>query len=132
MKINNEQEMLGFAKIIAAELRAPKTIFLRGNLGAGKTTLTRGLLQAWGYEGKVKSPTFTLVETYELPNFTVNHFDLYRLEDPQELELIGIRDYFTDDSICIIEWPEKAQGLLPKPDMDIKILIQDEGREIRL
>lgn len=132
MRMSNENDMLNFAKNLADKIHVPSVVFLRGDLGAGKTTLTRGMLQAWGYSGKVKSPTFTLVETYELPNFTVNHFDLYRLKNPEELEAIGIRDYFTDNSICIIEWPEKAEGLLPKPNIDIEIIIQDEGREIKV
>lgn len=128
--IENETEMLAFAAQVAKQCRAPQIIFLRGNLGAGKTTLTRGMLNAWGYQGKVKSPTFTLVESYDFPNFKVNHFDLYRVNDPEELELIGIRDYFTDDAICILEWPEKAGNLLPKPDLDINIEIHDQQRHV--
>jgi len=107
-----------------------KVIFLYGDLGAGKTTLVRGLLRELGYEGNVKSPTFTLVETYELQNITLHHFDLYRLHDPDELENIGIRDYVEMGSICIIEWPEKAQFYLPLPHLSCYIDILHDGRNV--
>lgn len=130
--IENEAQMLSFAAEIAKTMRAPQVIFLLGDLGAGKTTLTRGLLRAWGYEGIVKSPTFTVVESYEFAGFTVNHFDLYRIESAEELELIGVRDYFSKDAICIIEWPDKAQGLLPRADLTLQITITGEHREITM
>ena len=110
-------------------LQGRGVIYLRGGLGAGKTTLCRGILRAMSYEGAVKSPTFTLVEPYNFPGGQVYHFDLYRLNDPDELEYIGIDDYFSDQSLCLIEWPEKALGTLPPGDIDLELLI--EGRQRR-
>jgi len=126
--LDDEIALLNYASDLATQIQAPRIIYLQGPLGAGKTTLTRGLLRAWGYEGTVKSPTFTLVETYEFLEFSVHHFDLYRIRDPEELVLIGVRDYCNSASICIFEWPECAQGQLGAPDITISIKILDNNR----
>ena len=126
----DEQAMSDFGARIARVTQGHGLIFLVGNLGMGKTTLSRGIIR--GYVGAVKSPTFTLVEPYEIGDIRAFHFDLYRLVDPEELEFLGIRDYFDDDALCLIEWPDKGAGFLPKPDLTITISPQDSGRSLNI
>jgi tRNA threonylcarbamoyladenosine biosynthesis protein TsaE len=107
------------------------TVYLHGDLGAGKTTFVRGVLQGLGYQGKVKSPTYTLVESYSFTNKTLYHFDLYRFNGEEEWEEAGFRDYFNTRSICMIEWPEKAETVLPQADIEVYLLHQTVGRTIQ-
>ena len=107
-------------------------VYLRGELGAGKTTLVRGYLRALGYEGSVKSPTYTLVEPYEIEGFSIAHLDLYRVTDPVELEYIGLEDVLRDVSLTFIEWPERGEGFLPAPDLIIDLEIQGTDRIAQL
>lgn len=134
--IENVAEMEHFAAKLYQQFLARKIdglfIHLSGELGAGKTTFVRGFLRSMGYEGIVKSPTYTLVESYEQLTKVVYHFDLYRLNYPMELENIGIRDYFEKEVICLIEWPEKAGTLLPSPDLKIEIAYFDEKRQLTM
>jgi tRNA threonylcarbamoyladenosine biosynthesis protein TsaE len=121
-----------FGATLWSLLPTPCVIFLQGDLGAGKTTLVRGLLRAAGHTGAVKSPTFTLVEEYDIAGRKIFHFDLYRLNDPEELEWIGIRDYFQQNTLCFIEWSEKGAGFLPHADALIQLSIKGLGRELSL
>ncbi len=107
-------------------------VFLSGELGAGKTTLVRGLLRGLGHVGAVKSPTYTLVESYQPGDFPVHHFDLYRLADAEELEWLGYRDLLIPEALCLLEWPEHGAGMLPPPDLRLTLWHQAEGRKLRL
>ncbi len=113
--------MLALGQKLGVSLQAGSVVFLRGDLGAGKTTLARGILRGLGFTDDVTSPSFTLVEPYENDAVSVFHFDLYRVEDVQELENIGFRDFFDGRNICVIEWPEKAHNALPQPTLSVKI-----------
>ena len=124
----DEQATLSIAKVLAATLKANSCIHLRGQLGSGKTTLARGILRALGHSGAVKSPTYTLVESYEFAQLAVHHFDLYRLRDPEELELLGIRDYFDQQAVCLIEWPERGAKFLPPADVIFELQVAEKSR----
>ncbi len=128
----DESQMYAIGNTIAYGLnnRAGGMIYLVGTLGMGKTTLSRAIIQSLGWSGKVKSPTYTLVETYELGALQVSHFDLYRLADPEELEFMGIRDYQGKGQFSLVEWPEKGQGILPKADLLITLSEYKNGRKI--
>ncbi|MFH2135079.1 MAG: tRNA (adenosine(37)-N6)-threonylcarbamoyltransferase complex ATPase subunit type 1 TsaE [Pseudomonadota bacterium] len=128
----NEEATAAFARRLAHALHPGLVIYLRGDLGAGKTTLIRFLLQALGYQGRVKSPTYTLVEHYEVRGLHLRHFDLYRFRDADEWEEAGFRDEFDAQNICLVEWPDQATGLLPDADISLTFEILQDGREIFL
>ncbi len=117
---------------IAAHCASGTRIYLQGDLGAGKTTFARGFLRALGYAGTVRSPTYTLVESYQTGHGPVFHFDLYRLKTPDELEAMGFRDYFDGSGICLVEWAERAETLLGIPDLQVRLQPQGDGRMIEL
>lgn len=129
----DEFSMTVLGKLLAKSMVSNRAlIFLQGELGAGKTTLVRGFLQGLGYVGRVKSPTYTLVESYQVGEFSVYHFDFYRISSPAELEFIGLSDYFSERAICLVEWPELAGGWLPAPDLLLRITVQDVGRSLEI
>ena len=130
--IKDADAMMQFGGKIASQFPSGGIVLLNGDLGAGKTNLVRGLLRSLGYEGTVKSPTYTLVEPYQINGRSIYHFDLYRLGDPEELEYMGGRDYWNNDALCLIEWPEMAKGYLPKEDLNLTIYHDDEHRNIEI
>ncbi|ENO88900.1 tRNA (adenosine(37)-N6)-threonylcarbamoyltransferase complex ATPase subunit type 1 TsaE [Thauera linaloolentis] len=121
-----DTEAIGAA--LAGALRPGLKIWLQGNLGMGKTTLTRGLLRALGHEGKVKSPTYTLIEPYVVSRLNLYHFDFYRFNSPEEYLDAGLDEYFANQGVCIVEWPDKALPYLPLPDVEIRLDARDTGR----
>ncbi|MEM9100857.1 MAG: tRNA (adenosine(37)-N6)-threonylcarbamoyltransferase complex ATPase subunit type 1 TsaE [Pseudomonadota bacterium] len=128
----SEKHTEQFGAFFAKNVKNPTVIFLDGDLGAGKTTFSRGFLRGLGYSGSVKSPTYTLVEGYPLEAFSVYHFDLYRIADPDELLFIGLDTFFTDTSICLVEWPEKGLGYLPVPNFTVKLCYTDAKRRVKI
>ncbi len=127
LDLPDEAATLALGARLGRALAPGLTIWLRGDLGAGKTTLTRGVLRELGFTGRVKSPTYTLVELYSFPRFNLYHFDLYRFADPGEWEDAGFREYFNPASICLVEWPEKGGGLLPAADVVVDLGFSGDG-----
>ena len=134
--LESEEDFKQFAaRNAACFVSSEKTgcmVYLQGNLGAGKTTFVRSLLQSIGYLGKVKSPTYTLIEPYEVNGISIVHMDLYRMAGPEELEWLGLRDLLTDQTICFVEWPEMGRGFLPDADILIEILHEEDARQLKL
>lgn len=126
-----EEDMSAFGAIFANHCREG-VVYLEGGLGAGKTYLSRAIIQSLGHVGRVKSPTYTLVEPYELSDCRIYHFDLYRLEKVDDLLYLGVDDYFEPTNLCLIEWPQKGEGALPSYDIKIRINTRDEGRDLVL
>ena len=130
--LKDESETLRLAESMASHLSPGMNLYLKGELGSGKTTFVRGVLRGLGYQDKVKSPTYTLVEHYSLEKFTIHHFDLYRFKNDTEWDEAGFREYFNNTSICLVEWPEKAGHILPKPDISIELSHTPHGRHLHL
>ncbi|MDH4234185.1 MAG: tRNA (adenosine(37)-N6)-threonylcarbamoyltransferase complex ATPase subunit type 1 TsaE [Gallionella sp.] len=128
----DESATIALAQRLATRLKPGMVIYLHGDLGAGKTSLVRGVLNALGYEGRVKSPTYTLVEPYHISGLDLRHFDLYRLHDEDEWEAAGFRDEFDGHNIFFIEWPGKAPGLIPQADVEISFEILNQGRKVEI
>lgn len=128
--VYGEEAMESFGEAFSLALASGAVVYLEGDLGMGKTTLVRGVLRGLGYQGPVKSPTYTIVEPYDLSGFEAFHFDLYRVADAEELEFMGIRDYFTDGSLCLIEWAEMGRGALPEADLVISLSLIRQGRHV--
>jgi len=130
--LSDEDAMLGFGKELAECLEGNELILLTGDIGMGKTTLARGLIGALGCTGRVKSPTFTLVEPYEMQGSKLYHFDFYRIENPDELDFIGLDEMLQETAIKLVEWPERASGKLPPADIVIHITESQPGRTVEI
>jgi tRNA threonylcarbamoyladenosine biosynthesis protein TsaE len=131
-ELDDESKTLEVGARLARALQPGLRIYLSGDLGAGKTTLVRGCLRALGYPGRVKSPTFSLVELYQFSSLYLYHFDFYRFEDPREWSDAGFRDAFSGSGVCIVEWPEKAAERLPAPDLRSTLAHAGAGRSVRI
>lgn len=136
MLLATEKDTENLSAKLAMFAKPPLVIFLQGNLGAGKTTFVRAFLRALNYQGPVKSPTFTIVEEYDIETkhgeISIYHFDLYRMAQSEELELIGIREYLKENAILFFEWPERAFDVLPKPDLLFDFSIVGESRVLEM
>ena len=132
MHLADEQATVAFGERLARGWHTGLVVYLSGELGAGKTTLVRGVLKGLGHTGAVRSPTYTLIEPYTCDGRLVFHFDLYRLADPEELEYLGARDYFGADTLCLIEWPERGATYLPQADVAIRLEYRPNGRQAHL
>ncbi len=129
-ELEGEDSMVAFGHRLAKASEGWGVFYLEGDLGAGKTTLSRGILRGFGHQGAVKSPTYTLVEPYEMERQAVYHFDLYRLGDPEELDFLGVREYFGPHALCLVEWPIRGQGFLPAADILVKIEYRPQSRVV--
>lgn len=129
-EVESEAEMMALGARLAGQLEGGQVVMLSGDLGAGKTTLVRGMLRGVGFEGRVKSPSYGLVETYDVAGLEIHHLDLYRLGEPEELDFVGIEDLLGRDSVLLIEWPERGKGRLPEPCIRIRIEHQGERRSV--
>ena len=132
IELNNSDETESLGALLWKALPKKCLLFLYGDLGAGKTTLMRGLLREAGHAGAVKSPTYSLVEEYHLPDHPIFHFDLYRLKDPEELEWFGVNDYLNQNALCCVEWPEMGEGYLPSADVEVRLSHREYGRIIEI
>lgn len=128
----SEQDTMALAMQVASAFPRQGIVYLSGDLGAGKTSWARGFLQGLGYRGQVKSPTYTLVEQYTVADRIIYHFDLYRLADPRELMELGMRDYLDENTVCIIEWPERGGTILPMADLECHFDFIEQGRRLCL
>jgi len=132
IRLNTEEDTQVFGESIARVITSPFNCFLKGDLGVGKTRLVRAIIQSLGFKGNVKSPTYTIVEPYNIGHCSIHHFDLYRLSDPEELDFLGIRDYFDQQSINFFEWPDKGKGWLEQPDWVIEFEFESDTRVCHL
>jgi tRNA threonylcarbamoyladenosine biosynthesis protein TsaE len=132
IRLSGEPAQIAFGRRIAACLQAPTVIYLEGDLGTGKTTLVRGVLRGLGHRGPVRSPTYTLLEPYELADVRLYHLDLYRVVGPEELEYLGLRDLLGAETLLFVEWPQRGGGLLPPADVAIRIDYEPTGRSLEL
>jgi tRNA threonylcarbamoyladenosine biosynthesis protein TsaE len=132
MHLPDEAATLALGVRLARAIAPGLSLYLHGDLGSGKTTFARGLLRGLGYAGRVKSPTYTLVELYPVSRLNLYHFDFYRFKDPKEWRDAGFSEYFNDASVCLVEWPEKAAALLPPADLDIALEFAGDGRDLSI
>jgi len=128
----DEAATVAFGSALAGRLPHGALVFLHGDLGAGKTTLVRGVLRGLGYTGSVKSPTYTILEPHDLPFAMVYHFDFYRIADSQELDFLGMDELLSTDALKLIEWPERVHDRLPAPDVEICMLPEGGGRRLEI
>ena len=131
-QLEDEAATLKLGAALAAGVAAGRVLTLSGDLGAGKTTLVRGMLRALGYPGRVKSPSYALVELYRVSSLNFYHFDFYRFANRSEWLDSGFREYFNPDSVCVVEWPERAEGLLAEPDLEVRLELAGSGRRATL
>ena len=132
MALPDEAATLALGAALAPGLKPGMVIYLEGELGAGKTTLVRGLLRALGIPGKVKSPTYTFVELYAISRLNLYHFDFYRFDQPEEYLDAGLDEYFQGDGVCLVEWPDKAGSYLAPADLRLRLSVVEDGRSVEI